>query len=172
MEISLTALFVIVIILLAVIVGTSSSKRKVYKNGVYKYTPKDSLMTRSEGEFYWKLYRIVEDRYFLFPQVHLSSLLDHRVKGQDWKHAFRHINGKSVDYVLCSKVTLQPMYAIELDDDSHNRPDRIKRDIEVERVFDEANIPLVRLRNYKSLTERDIADSLAKARALSNTKVQ
>ena len=62
----------------------------------------------------------------MFPQVHLSALLDHKVKGQDWRIAFRHINGKSVDYVLCDKATLQPVYAIELDDYTHEPRTRYK----------------------------------------------
>ena len=121
------ALIIIVLFLSKTLLASSKSKRKVFKNGVYQYTPKDSLMSRVEGEFFWKLNNIAQDRYFVFPQVHLSALLDHHVKGQDWKYAFRHINGKSVDYVLCNKTTLQPIYAVELDDDSHNRADRIKK---------------------------------------------
>lgn len=124
-------------------------------------------MTASEMDFFWKLSKVVEGRYFIFPQVHLSALLDHHVVGQDWRRAFYHINAKSVDYVLCSKTTLQPIYAIELDDPSHDRADRVERDIEVERIFDEANVPLVRFREYKTLSDTDIAQALANARKLS-----
>lgn len=127
-------------------------------------------MTTSETSFFWKLQNVVDSRYLVFPQVHLSALLNHRVVGQDWKRAFYHINAKSVDYVLCSKTTLQPVYAIELDDPSHQREDRVRRDIEVERIFDEANIPLVRFRNVDTLTDEDIANALAGARKLSDAR--
>lgn len=63
-------------------------------------------MSNTEAEFFKKLQGVAGERYFVFPQVHLSALLDHKVKGQDWRIAFRHINGKSVDYVLCDKATL------------------------------------------------------------------
>ena len=163
---------IILLLFLGKVVGSSmGNKRKVFKNGVYKYTPRDSLMTRSEGDFFWQLDNIAGDRYFIFPQVHLSALLDHHVKGQDWKYAFSHINGKSVDYVLCSKTTLQPMYAVELDDNSHDQDDRIRRDTEVERIFNEANIPLVRFRDYKALTEDEIVNAFANARRLADSKV-
>ena len=148
----------------------SVSKKSKSQKQVYKYLPKDSLMTKSEMEFFWKLIEVVKDRYYIFPQVHLSALLDHKVAGQEWKYAFYHINGKSVDYVLCSQTTLQPMYAIELDDPSHDRPDRIARDTEVERIFDEANIPLVRFRDYKSLSRDAIAHALADASTLTNSR--
>lgn len=166
-----------VLIIYSIISAVSSAKegrreptRKTYQPKAYAYTAKNSIMTLSEMDFFWKLSKIVDDRYFIFPQVHLSSLLDHHIVGQDWKRAFYHINAKSVDYVLCSKTTLQPIYAIELDDSSHDRADRVSRDIEVERIFDEANVPLVRFRDYKNLSPADIAHALADARKLSNDR--
>ena len=100
----------------------------------------------------------------MFPQVHLSALLDHKVKGQDWRIAFRHINGKSVDYVLCDKATLQPVYAIELDDYTHERRDRVARDSEVERMFKVANLPLVRFAN-KDVSNDAIIEALTIAKS-------
>lgn len=128
-------------------------------------------MTRTESEFFLKLDHVVSERYRVFPQVHLSALLDHKVKGQDWKFAFRHINGKSVDFVLCDKETLRPTYAIELDDLTHEQSDRRKRDLEVERIFKEANLPLVRFKN-KSVSETEIIQALANARKLSESNGQ
>lgn len=122
-------------------------------------------MSKVEGEFFIKLERVVQERYYVFPQVHLSAILDHRIKGQEWKYAFRHINGKSVDYVLCNKNTLEPTYAIELDDYTHDKADRRERDIEVERIFEAANLPLVRFRN-KDISEDEIIQALAGAKEL------
>ena len=139
----------------------------MYKNNAYSYMAKQSLMTRTENEFFLKLERAVSERYYVFPQVHLSSLLDHRVKGQDWSYAFRHINGKSVDYVLCSRETLRPTYAIELDDYTHEQSDRRKRDEEVERIFDEADLPLVRFKN-KNVSEQVIIQALMNAQKFAN----
>jgi len=124
-------------------------------------------MTRTEDEFFLKLEQAVSERYYVFPQVHLSSLLDHHVDGQDWGYAFRHINGKSVDYVLCSRETLRPTYAIELDDYTHEQSDRRKRDEEVERIFDEADLPLVRFKN-KNVSEQVIIQALMNAQKFAN----
>ena len=145
---------------------SSSRTRKVFKNNTYSYTAKDLLMTRAETEFFVKLERAVSERYYVFPQVHLSSLLDHHVKGQEWKYAFSHINGKSVDYVLCDKKTLRPTYAIELDDYTHDKADRRERDAEVERIFEEAELPLIRFRN-KDVSEAEIIKSLMNTNKLS-----
>jgi len=169
---TLTLIFIVFIIIVAITTWNYGfgKANKVKQKSKYTYIPKDSVMTLTEMDFFWILQKVVGDRYFIFPQVHLSALLDHRVKGQEWKYAFYHINAKSVDYVLCSRTTLQPIYAIELDDSSHDRSDRVARDIEVERIFDEANVPLVRFRNYKTLSHVDIAKALADARKLTNDK--
>lgn len=164
-------LIVLAIVLFKLVLSSASTKRKVYKDNVYSYTAKSLMMTRTESEFFSKLDRAVNERYRVFPQVHLSALLDHKVKGQDWKFAFRHINGKSVDFVLCDKETLRPTYAIELDDLTHEQPDRRKRDAEVERIFEEANLPLVRFKN-KNVSEAEIIQALSNARKLSESNRQ
>lgn len=163
MELSIILFLVIVGIVLATKLGRSSANtRKVFKDNAYSYTAKDLVMTRTEAEFFRKLDRLVQDRYYVFPQVHLSALLDHRVKGQDWKYAFRHINGKSVDFVLCDRDTLLPTYAIELDDDTHDAKDRQKRDREVERIFEEADLPLIRIRDSR-ISDSDLIGMLQNA---------
>lgn len=168
MEIYLViGLVILVLFLLSVVSSGRNHKRKVFKNNAYSYTAKQSLMTRTEDEFFLKLERAVSERYYVFPQVHLSSLLNHRVKGQDWSYAFRHINGKSVDYVLCSRETLLPTYAIELDDYTHEQSDRRKRDEEVERIFNEADLPLVRFKN-RNVSEQDIIQALMNVQKLAN----
>ena len=102
-------------------------------------------------------------KWYVVPQVHLSALLNHKVKGQNWKGAFQHINGKSVDFVLLSKENAKPICAIELDDSSHDRNDRLSRDEEVERIFKQAKIPLARFRNINNLSRQDIVRIIAEA---------
>ena len=158
-----------VIIILAIKLSSSRERRGVLKNKVYSYTVKPLTMSKTEKEFFGKLLQVVEDRYYVFPQVHLSALLDHKVKGQNWSYAFWHINGKSVDYVLCDKNTLFPTYAIELDDFTHERKDRIKRDIEVERIFTDAGLPLVRFKS-RDVSPSEIIQALTNAKLTINKK--
>ena len=51
------------------------------------------------------------------------------------------IDRKQVDFLLGEPKTLRPKVAIELDDRSHEREDRQKRDPFVDRVFAAANLP-------------------------------
>ncbi len=132
----------------------------------YQYKQKQYLMTYVENKCYHAIVQAVQDKYFVFPQVHLSAFIDHKVEGQNWKSAFRHINQKSVDFVLCDKHYISPKLAIELDDKTHERPDRIDRDGEVERVLQQAGLPLLRLENGNGFNSTEIAQ---KIEALLNT---
>jgi len=136
------------------------------KKAPYKYQAKQYFMTKSESDFFHLLNNVAGDRYFIFPQAHLSAILDEKVKGQDWKAAFRHINGKSVDYVLCDKQTLRPVYAVELDDYTHNYSNRQERDKEVERMLQCAGIPLVRFSGINNLNEEIVAKRFFEAKKL------
>lgn len=97
------------------------------------------------------------NEYHVFAQVHLPTILDNKVKGQDWRAALAHINRKSVDFVLCDKAYLSPKLAIELDDKSHERIDRQERDREVERILSDAGMPLLRLENRGRFDVEELA---------------
>lgn len=165
MEIYVIVGFVAIILLFGIATPNSIKKRRISNKKAYKYTAKTKLMSATEANFFMKLSKTVQERYYVFPQVHLSALLDHKIKGQSWKPAFSHINSKSVDYVLCDKANLRPIYAIELDDKSHERSDRQERDMEVERIFNEAKLPLVRFQN-KDVSENEIIQALTEAKEL------
>ncbi|MDB4992554.1 MAG: topoisomerase [Parcubacteria group bacterium] len=117
----------------------------------YPYRRKQYLMTRNESDCYKELVQTVGAEYFIFAQVHLSTLLDEKIKGNDWRASRSHINRKSVDFVLCDKQNISPILAIELDDSSHLRADRVIRDSEVERILREAGLPLLRITSIENI---------------------
>lgn len=121
---------------------------------LYAYTRKEYFMTRSEHACYKALVEVVGDRYFIFAQVHLPTIVSERIKGQDWRASRAHINRKSVDFVLCDKEFISPKLAIELDDSSHERLDRQERDREVERILQQSNLPLLRITDTENLAQK------------------
>jgi len=120
----------------------------------YRYTRKEYIMTKAEHKCFNALVEAVGDRYYVFPQMHLSHILYHKIGGQNWYGAFRHIDEKSVDFVLCDKDKLSPRLAIELDDWSHDRTDRQERDREVERILKEVGMPLLRLKDHSLFDDK------------------
>jgi len=146
-----------IIIVASRFMGTLFKEQTINKKKKqYTYTSKEYLITQNENQFYNTLSNMVGAQYVIFPQIHLSAIVDHKVKGQNWKGAFSHINSKSVDYVVCTKQDLKPVCAIELDDSTHNREDRRLRDIEVDRILEQAHLPLIHI----SISDSKNADAV------------
>ena len=135
----------------------SDENKDQIKKAQYRYYAKPYVMTSRENECFKILNEIFSSKWFVVPQVHLSALLDYRVKGQNWNAAFRHINGKSVDFVLIGKESYRVICAIELDDSTHNKPERKERDVEIERIFNQAKIPLARISKFEAMTKAELA---------------
>lgn len=138
----------------------SNENNNQIKKSQYKYYAKSYVMTSRENECFKILNEVFSSKWFVIPQVHLSALLDYRVKGQNWNAAFRHINGKSVDFVLIGKESFKVICAIELDDSTHNKPERKERDVEIERIFNQARIPLARISKFESMTKPELAKAI------------
>ena len=119
---------------------TSPIKTPIKKE--YVYIKKSCAMTPSELSFYKTLHEAVNG-CVIIPQAHLSMFLDHEIKGQNWKAAFARINGKSVDFLICTN-DMKPLIAIELDDNTH--PDRKTRDDFVNSIMTNTNMPLLRFK--------------------------
>lgn len=141
----------------------SDENKDQTKKAQYRYYAKSYVMTSRENECFKILNEIFSSKWFVVPQVHLSALLDYRVKGQNWNAAFRHINGKSVDFVLIGKESYKVICAIELDDSTHSKRDRMERDAEIERMFKGARIPLARITRFESMAKSEIAKVITDA---------
>jgi len=126
-------------------------------------------MTAVEHKLYDALIAAVGHQFYIFAQVHLPTIVDNKVPGQYWKSSFRHIDEKSVDFVLCDKAYISPRLVIELDDSSHKRPDRQERDKEVERILAEAGLPLLRLSVQRMFNSLKLSQQITVALLPRNT---
>ena len=161
---------IIITVVAVALVGIDSYLNPSKKNALkpkkmasnYIYKPKKYIMTPTERAFFSRLDRLFSDKYYVFPQIHLSSLLDEKIKGQNWNTAFKYTNNWSVDYILCDKETLKTICAIELDDPTHNRNDRIERDKQKNIILARADVTLIRFSNIQNLHDRDIVNEVLK----------
>lgn len=168
MELTLLAIGVIVFVFVVGFIGKGRSQTVTQPHAPYIYSRKDTIMTQTEINFYKRLEMIAGDRYYIFPQIHLTALAKNETRGRYYKLGYQRINRRSVDYVLCDKVSLQPVYAVELDDRTHDTTRRQARDQIVETILTEIGLPLVRFRNTGSLTDEDIAKSFYDAHRASD----
>ena len=147
------AIPVILAIIIKAVVSDSGNQKTspLYK---YRYNRKYVIMTEREQEFYKKLKLVCGDSILVFPQIHLSNLFFHNIKGQNFKAAFKFINRLSVDFVLVDSRNFKTLMAIELDDSTHNEQERIRRDLIVNDIFKKANFPLLRIDSIKIDNEK------------------
>lgn len=104
------------------------------------------LLTASETAFFRALQDAVGTDCVIFTQIPLWTMLDTASADPKLYRAFRNrISLKRVDFALMNAATMEPYMVVELDDRSHKREDRMKRDAFVEAVLDRAGIPLLRI---------------------------
>lgn len=113
------------------------------KRNYYPYAARH-LLTKREYRFYLLLRNIADEYHYLIcPKVGLKDLLTVTDKKQYMKY-FHKIAQKHVDFVICDQ-NLHVLFAIELDDSTHETKDARKRDHLKDKAFAAAGIPLKRI---------------------------
>lgn len=149
-------LFSLVVVIFAVFLAVSfTSKKKKEKsvkheqNAVLTFK-KRLLLTETEADFYAVLSPLVPAGFVLLPKVGLWAIV-HNEQRAGWSK----ISQKQVDFVLFKNGRLpEPVLAIELDDNSHNRKSTKKRDTDKDSILQSAGIACFRVpvqKNYDVL---------------------
>ncbi len=113
----------------------------------YPYERRD-LLTSNELAFYQVLYPIVcQHGWQLLMKMRLADIMAVRKGTEDYMAYFNKIKAKHTDFVFCDPETLEILAGLELDDPSHERPDRIERDEFVDNAYAAAGIPLIHVWN-------------------------
>lgn len=107
------------------------------------YQPK-YLLTQNE----WYAFRkLCEDAYekglIICPKVRLFDLVEPKQGIPHYKGAMWKIQSKHVDFVICDKYA-HVKAIVELDDSSHNRPDRAERDQFVDQILINCGYKVIR----------------------------
>lgn len=122
---------------------------------VLPYALRDDFLSPAELNFFRVLRHVTGDHLLICPKVALGDLFF--VKRPNENQTFRNrIDRKHVDFVLLHPKSMRPVFAIELDDKSHDRLDRMERDEFVNEVFEAANLPLVRVRAQNTYDTRQL----------------
>ena len=128
----------------------------------YPYTARSALFTNTELKFLEALEEAVDEDYAIYGQVRLCDVIEVR-KGMDrksWGRAFAKIRAKHLDFVICDPEDHSILCAIELDDSSHERPDRRKRDHFLNHAMAAAGVPLHRFPTSRNYDPDDIRKAI------------
>lgn len=104
------------------------------------------VLTEAEVRLCHSLERAVDGKYLVWPQLPLWTFVDVRSADAGVVAVLNNrINLKRVDFTLVDPQTRTIHKVIELDDRSHQRPERQHRDTFVEMVLKQAGVPLLRI---------------------------
>ena len=101
------------------------------------------FFSAAERSFYEVMRRMIPT-YTVFAKVRLADVVYAQKSGREWRAHQNRIDRKHLDFVICDP-DLAPVVAVELDDSSHQRPDRIERDSAVDQILSAAGLPIVRV---------------------------
>ncbi|MBR1592879.1 MAG: DUF2726 domain-containing protein [Ruminococcus sp.] len=147
------ALLILIVIAVIIISLNFSGKKEKKPPDITEMYVSKPILTDREYKFYKKL-KPVADKYDLqiFMKVRLADLVEPKAKEENpmWIQCFNKIKSKHIDFALADCDT-DIIALIELDDRSHQRPDRVERDVFVNAVLKNTGYTL--LRTYGSTRE-------------------
>lgn len=161
--ITVAVIALLLFFLVSVLAGVTTRRRQREAIDRFKYRPRKHLMVGSSKQCFQILNDLFGQKFYIIPEVSLSSLLSHKVGLQDRYAAYRFIDHKSVDFVLCNKKSLRPICAVKLEDGIQNDtkdPGSDPRDME--KFFRSAHIPFIFIPRTQRLSEDLIIEEFSR----------
>ena len=133
-------------------IDKSSGQPKVKSS----YVTKDSIMSECEKEYFAIFRELLPDGYLVQPQINLASVID-----KETQSAYRNELFRNIDFgVFDSDYNLKLL--IEINDNTHNKTDRIIRDMRVNEICKSAGVPLVEFWVKDGIEKDKIGEVLSK----------
>src|SRR4051794_34817425 len=96
----------------------------------FPYERREYLFSAAERSFFGVLEEVFARDYYILGKVRLADVIKPRkgLSNSQRTSAQNRINSKHIDFALCDLGTRPIICVVELDDSSHERAARIKRD--------------------------------------------
>ena len=137
------ALFALALFMALVFLVLATIKAKRGGGGTsqsYQFARKAPFLRDDEIHLYERLVIALRNAH-VFPQVAMSAFVQQKGKEYGARSLFAQ---KYVDYLVCERGTMRPLYVIELDGASHGSAQAKKRDGQKNQVLESAGIPIKR----------------------------
>ena len=138
-------------------------KEEIFEEDTLPYKLRDDFLSPAEHSFYKVLTQVLDERFTVMAKVRLADIF-FVPGGRSNKMYFSYFNKiaqRHVDFLILHSRTMRPLVGIELDDASHQRPDRQARDVFVDEAFQAAGLPLVRFHVRKGYSSQSIIARLS-----------
>lgn len=146
----------VLLLLLLVIAALLRSRRRL------PYQACEQLYSAAELRFLHSLEKALGERGRVYAKVRLADVIRVRsgLRGRYFFQAFNAIACKHVDYVICDPLSHRILCVVELDDRSHDRPERRARDAFVDRALAAAGVPILHVPVRRRYVIRDLREEL------------
>ncbi len=146
----------LVLVVLAVLAKKGSSADE------FPYKKNELLFSPAERSFFGVLNQAVSGKAVVFGKVRVADVL-RPSKGlgrSNWQKAFNRISAKHFDYAICAADTFSVLAVVELDDKSHSKGHRTKRDRFLDSACSSAGLPLHRFKAAATYNINEIRNVL------------
>jgi hypothetical protein len=128
------------------IVQLINKKKETEEKDLSVYERKQYLFdANSEFNLFKVLVELFGDKYYIFPQINYSHLIQPRKTTWEEERKYRsRIDRKSADFVFCDKERIVPKLIIELDGSAHNLKSKQARDEFIDELTKIEDLPKVR----------------------------
>jgi hypothetical protein len=144
----LCALGIISILAITVIEHIIKDRTANQDNPTSERYTKRNLFTKREAAFFQIAKDIaIKYGFLIFPKMRLADIIQ---TAGDQKNisSFNRIKAKHIDFCIVNEKSLETQMLIELDDKTHERADRKKRDEFVNQAVSTAQIPIIHINGY------------------------
>lgn len=131
-----------------VILQFINKKKGEEKKDLSIYEKKPYLFdANSEFNLYKVLIELYGDKYYIFPQINYSHLIQPKKTTWEEERKYRsRIDRKSADFVFCDKERIVPKLIIELDGSAHNLKSKQARDEFIDELTKIVDLPILHLK--------------------------
>ncbi len=153
---------VAIVLIVAGLLVALKTKQGTKEDG-FGFEKRELLFSPAERSFLGVLEQALDGKYRIFGKVRLGDIVK-PAKGLTLSKrtsASNRINQKHVDFVICSTTDLAVFGVVELDDQSHAREDRVKRDDFVDQALSAAKIPIIHFSAKKGYSLQEVRARLA-----------
>ncbi|EAA4185765.1 DUF2726 domain-containing protein [Salmonella enterica subsp. enterica] len=163
-------IIILIVFIVSIIIATKliNTREKNTNKEQHKETKASEIINKNKDSYEIKSFLTERERYVfnnlkndlkpdlhLLAQVRVADLIKpnkrYHEKSKEYYALFKQISQWHVDYAILNLETYEIITAIELDDASHQKPGRQKRDHILNTVFEQAGIKLLRINNYEQL---------------------
>ncbi len=121
----------------------------------YLYDVKKRFISKSEQAYYTAIISALPEGCNAYPQVNLASFI---VKNDN--SPFHNELFRNVDFLVANEL-FEPLFIIEINDQTHLNRDRKERDEKVQKICEEAGIPIVKFWTSYGVNEEYIKKKMA-----------